>query len=76
MFVLPEDQITFRSVCPKPTRTVEHPLVVRHAHDHPVGRAPDLLDRREHPAPHGLLDVGGSRSSDLIIVCLVVDLSL
>jgi hypothetical protein len=72
---VPEDEITAWSVEPKTARSVQHTLIMRHAHDDPFCRTPDLLGSSQHTTPHGLLDMPSARSNDLIESGLIVDLS-
>ena len=73
---VPKDEITSGSVGTETARSVEHTLIMRHAHDDPFGRTPDFFNSSQHAAPHGLLDMPSTRSYDLIMSCLIVDLSL
>ena len=42
----PENEISGRSIEIKTSRPVEHAVIMRHTHDDPVHRSPNLLDCR------------------------------
>jgi hypothetical protein len=72
---VPENEIARRPVEAKTARSVEHTLIMRHAHDDPICRAPDFLNGSQHATPHGLLNMPSARSNHLIMSRLIVDLA-